>query len=292
MIGAIIQARMGSSRLPGKVLTPLLNKPLLLHIVENLKKSKKIKKIVVATTNLSQDQEIEDFCKKNNIDCYRGSENNVLLRFIEAAKTFQITEIIRVCADSPLIDVASIDQMIDLKHQKKADLVTISPQDTSLLDGFEVTHLDFLQKLLDLATNDFHKEHVTYLAKENPALGVLAFYRPPKELCYTDIRITIDTNEDLEFMQRVFKWFQEHKITPDVRKIHKLPFYFFRINQNIKQKPANKKTIKVKIIANQQDEMLLDVQKALENLSYFKVEILSDSHLEIEEEALYLKRLF
>ena len=142
MIGAIIQARMGSSRLPGKVLTPLLDKPLLLHIVESLKKSKKIEKIVVATTNLSQDQAIEDFCQKNNIDCYRGSEENVLLRFIDAAKTFQIKEVVRVCADSPLIDVTSIDQMIDLKHQK-GDLVTISPQDTSLLDGFEVTHLDF-----------------------------------------------------------------------------------------------------------------------------------------------------
>lgn len=292
MVGAVIQARLGSTRLPGKVLMDVQGKPLLLRITERLEASAEIEKIVVATSDGPQDQPIEDFCRDYGIACFRGSENDVLSRFIGAAEAYGLDDVVRVCADSPLLDTASIDAMIRLQRKKQADLVTIDPAKTSLLDGFEVTHRDFLKKLAALASNDFHREHVTYLAKENPALGKLVFYEPPKDLCHTDIRITVDTPEDLEFIRAVYQWFETLGSHIDVRKIDKLPFHLFRINQNIRQKPANKKTIKVKILTNTEDEPLQEMCSALQNLSYFQVELLPDANQAVDENALYLKRVF
>ena len=104
MIGAIIQARMGSTRLPGKVLKNVGEKPLLLYMIERVRKSKKLDKVIVATSILEKDNVIEDFCKENNIDYFRGSESDVLQRYYECAKSYSLDIIVRLTADCPLID--------------------------------------------------------------------------------------------------------------------------------------------------------------------------------------------
>ena len=121
MITAIIQARMGSSRLPKKVLMKMGNHIMLKYMIDRVTKSKLIEKIVVATSVNELDDEIEKFCISNNINCFRGSENDVLDRYYMAAKKYKSTTIVRLTADCPLIDPEIIDKTIKLFNTKKVD---------------------------------------------------------------------------------------------------------------------------------------------------------------------------
>lgn len=264
MTGAVIQARMGSSRLPGKVLEDISGQPLLWHVIKRLERCEKIDKVVVATSTNELDDPIETFCQELDINCFRGSESNVLNRFVEAAKDNQLSKVVRICADSPLIDPETIDTMIHLLEESKSNLVTISPDKTSLLDGFEVTRLAFLEKLETLATEEYHFEHVTYLAKEKPELGKVTYYDPPRELCFRDIRITVDTEKDLEFIREVYKWLYEEDKIIDIRKIEKLPFHIFRINQEVRQKPALQKNWKLHVEVDKVDDTLKELAETLQ----------------------------
>ena len=115
----IIQARLGSTRLPGKVLFPGAdNKPLLLNLFERIKKSKYIDKIIIATTKLKNDFKIVKICKKNNIEYFRGSNKNVLDRYYKCALKYKAKKVLRITADCPLLDYKFIDNFI-YKSQKK-----------------------------------------------------------------------------------------------------------------------------------------------------------------------------
>jgi spore coat polysaccharide biosynthesis protein SpsF len=105
----IIQARMGSTRLPGKVLKPLLGKPMLWWVVQRVRKARYLDEVVVATTALDRDDTLADFCREQDIPCYRGSEDDVLDRYYQAARKFHATHIVRITSDCPLIDPGVID---------------------------------------------------------------------------------------------------------------------------------------------------------------------------------------
>ena len=116
----IIQARMGSQRLPGKVLMNGANrKPLILNLYERIKKSKFLNKIVLATTNLKKDSKIVQICKKNNIECFRGSHLNVLYRYYKCSLKYKADIILRITADCPLMDYKFIDNFINEYLKKK-----------------------------------------------------------------------------------------------------------------------------------------------------------------------------
>ena len=112
MIVASIQARMGSTRLPGKVLADICGKPMLLWQVERIRKSRLIDEVVVATTTSSKDDQIEQFCIKNKISFYRGSEEDVLKRISSLIKDFKINLHLEFCGDTPLSDPQIIDEFI------------------------------------------------------------------------------------------------------------------------------------------------------------------------------------
>src|SRR5260221_13418182 len=113
MVDAIIQARINSTRLPGKVLKIIEGKPLLFYVIERLKKAKKVKNIILAIPDTKENDILEKFAKENKITYFRGNENDVLSRFYFAAKQFKSKDILRVCADRPLLDPALIDFVID-----------------------------------------------------------------------------------------------------------------------------------------------------------------------------------
>jgi len=112
-ICAIIQARMGSKRLSGKVMKMINNEPMLEHVIKQVKFSKLVKKIVVATTNLREDDVIFRYCKKNKILCFRGSTHDLLDRYYKCAKKYHCDPIVRIASDSPLIDPTVIDKVIE-----------------------------------------------------------------------------------------------------------------------------------------------------------------------------------
>jgi len=117
--GIIIQARLGSSRLPGKVMSDIDGQPLIIRQLRRLRHISKINKIIVATSSDPTDDKIEEVCKLNGFDCFRGPLNDVMERFILCAKKFKIDYIIRVGGDDPLIDGRCCDHLMDM-HKKKA----------------------------------------------------------------------------------------------------------------------------------------------------------------------------
>ena len=158
----IVQARLGSTRYPNKVLEKLGKKTLIEIIVKRLSKSNLVDKIIVATTNSSSDRELTTLLKKKKINFYTGDEKNVLLRYYSLAKKFKPTHIVRVCGDCPFSDYKILDKMIKLIKSKHYDYVSNTNPPT-FPDGFDVEIFSY-KSLIEAKTkakNNFDKEHVT-----------------------------------------------------------------------------------------------------------------------------------
>lgn len=202
MLGIIIQARLGSTRLPKKILKSFAGTNLLFFLIEKLKQLDL--PIVVATTTSEIDDELCLILEQNKVSYFRGSESDVLLRYIEAAKQFGITEIIRVCSDSPLIDLTLLGELISFWKENKSDYLSFSFNGTPTIlchyGAFaEITTLRTLDKLNSEFVNKYYHEHVTYGIYKNPEMFDIKLIELPADFQrYNDIRVTIDTQEDYE----------------------------------------------------------------------------------------------
>lgn len=156
---AIIQARMSSSRLPGKVMKILVNKPVLGHVVERISYCTMIKNVVVATSTESSDDEISSYCNENNIDCFRGSLVDVLDRYYHAAKAFNADPIIRITADCPVIDPIVVDAVITGYLSGNYDCYGLGGE---FPDGLDCTVFSFsaIKKAWEEAKLASEREHV------------------------------------------------------------------------------------------------------------------------------------
>ena len=121
---AIIQARMGSTRLPGKVLAPIAGNPMLWHVVERTRRAKALDQVMVATSENSKDDAVAEFCTESAIDCFRGSEEDVLDRYYQAARQFTDSTIVRITADCPLVDPGVADKVVGAYQDGPYDYVT------------------------------------------------------------------------------------------------------------------------------------------------------------------------
>lgn len=202
----IVQARMGSTRLPGKVLEMALGRPLLFYLVERLKRCKAIDEFVIATTTNPLDQQIVDFCKKNDAPYYRGSEEDVLGRFWHVAKEYEAEIIVRVCGDCPLIDPAVIDQVITLYKESYPKYDYVSNTLTRTYPrGMDVEVFSFaaLESAHQYSSLRNEREHVTPFIYRHPdryRLGALT--RTPDSSHY---RLTLDTKEDLDLIKKLIE---------------------------------------------------------------------------------------
>ena len=161
-VDAVIQARYGSSRLPGKILYKINNKSLLDILIIRLKKSKYINRIIVASTEEKQSQKINDICIKHKVLFYKGSENNVLKRYYECAKKFKIKNILRITSDCPLIDPKIIDLVSENYFLNKSNYATNTYPPT-YADGMDVEVFNFntLKLAYTKSKSNYDKEHVT-----------------------------------------------------------------------------------------------------------------------------------
>jgi spore coat polysaccharide biosynthesis protein SpsF (cytidylyltransferase family) len=209
-IVAIIQARMTSTRLPGKVLADIGGKPLLHKMIERVSLSKKLSNIIVATTINADDDPVEELCKQLNVSVYRGDEEDVLGRFSAAAKNYSAEDIIvRLTADCPLIDPEIIDQTIEVYERKKCDYASNTNVRT-YPDGLdvEVFSRDILELANKNAKHTFLREHVTpYIRGSHAEYGCVNL--KIEQLIFpgdfSHIRWTVDTAEDLEVIREIFK---------------------------------------------------------------------------------------
>jgi len=198
---AIIQARMSSSRLPGKVLMPLANKPVLAHIVERLSYCKMIDKIVVATTNEVSDDLVADYCDNNNIDCYRGSLEDVLDRYYQTAKIHHANPIVRITGDCPVIDPVVVDAVITGYLSGEYDCYGLGGE---FPDGLDCTVFSFsaIEKAWKEAKLQSEREHVGPYIENNPHLfrnGALELFQGLSQQ-----RWTLDELNDYELLSKIF----------------------------------------------------------------------------------------
>lgn len=194
-IGLIIQARIGSTRLPAKVLKKIGNKNLLEHILFRLLYLKYKCKIVIATSVLKQDDIIEKFCKENSVNCFRGSETNVLQRYYLCAKENNFEHIVRLTADNPFTDIEELDNLINLHLYTKSDY-SRSFFNLPKGVGAEIFTFEALEKSYNYGLKDNHKEHVNEYIEENENKFKISNLKIEDQKNRPDISLTVDTEED------------------------------------------------------------------------------------------------
>ena len=207
---AVVQARMSSSRLPGKVAMPILGKPMILRLIQRLQYSREITKVIVATSNDSTDDELVELLEANSIEFRRGSLSNVFSRYFAIANEFKPQFIVRITGDCPLIDPLVVDRVVDLARQTGADYASnCHPRKFPRGLDAEVFKLDAIDTLSKLALTDEELEHVTIAFTKNPGIFRLANLGARKDL--SQHRWTVDTKADFEFAS----WIYENLYCPD-----------------------------------------------------------------------------
>lgn len=203
-ITAIIQARVGSTRLPGKILLKLEGKTVLEHVVERVALSKMINQVVVATTIKDEDQEVKKICDRSKVKCFRGAENDVLDRYYQAARLFNAGHIVRITADCPLIDPEIIDEVIQLHLKEKADYTANTIKEW-YPDGLDVEVFNFasLTKAWEKSNLASQREHVTPYLRNNRDIFKIASLEAKQDL--SGKRWTLDNQEDFEFIGYIYK---------------------------------------------------------------------------------------
>lgn len=236
----IIQARMGSSRLPGKVLKLVLGKPLLEFQIERLQKIKNIDEVIIATSNSEKDDPIIDLCNRLSIPFYRGSENDVLSRFYNCASNYNADVIVRLTADCPVIDPFVVEGILNcyLGNIDKYDYVS-NTLERSFPRGMdtEVFSFKILSEAYREAKQDFEREHVTPFIYRNPERYSLSNYALDKN--ESRHRWTVDTIEDFSLIEKIIKNLYPKNLDFSLDDILKLIYEnpeWSLINEHIEQK--------------------------------------------------------
>ena len=203
-IGIIIQARMGSTRLPGKVLSEIVGKPLIEHVVLRVKKSKYADQIIVAITNKKQDDRLVEFLKLLDVSIFRGSEEDVLDRYYQAAKKYHLDIIVRVTGDCPLIDLTVVDNTIQYFLHNDYDYVSNTVKET-FPDGLDVEVFSFecLEQSYNTAHLPSEREHVTPFTRNHPEKFKIGNFKNNVDL--SNLRWTVDEMDDLEFDRAIYR---------------------------------------------------------------------------------------
>lgn len=205
-ICVILQARITSTRLTAKVLMKICNKTIINLIIERLRQCKKVDYIILAIPNTNQNDVLEEYAKKLGYDYYRGSENDVLSRYYQTANHFDVTDIVRVTGDCPLIDPILVDLMIEHYLKEKVDYVAIGIEGNFPrgLDA-EIFSFKTLEKVNTEAHHIYEREHVTPYIYEHPEYFKTKFIEASGKLIRPELRLTVDTTEDLKFVKEIFK---------------------------------------------------------------------------------------
>ena len=230
---------MSSSRLPGKVMKEINGKPIISIIVNSLKKSQYITKIVVATSNNPNDDILVEHLKKNEIEYFRGSENDALSRFYFAAKKENPDFIVRITGDCPLIEPEIVDQVIENTIIKKLDYGSnVEPRTFPRGYDTEVFTFNALEKMFQEAKDPLEKEHVTLFISNNVDLFHIEGIVAPLEKQHSEWRICVDTKEDFELVKEIFEYYPTKdviKYDDIINLLNKYPD-LPKKNKNVKQK--------------------------------------------------------
>lgn len=202
---AIIQARMSSTRLPGKVLLPLAGKPMIHHIVDRVKSCNNVGKVVVATSIEKSDDPLAQYCAKNNLEYYRGSLKNVLSRFIKILKLYNFDYCVRITGDCPLIHPPFIDAQIEALKKYSGDLIWVNGQ-SSVLEGQGVISSKAIMHVSEKSNDPDDLEHVgsSYFLNNQNEFNYVEL-KIPKEYFNYNYRLTVDEMNDYDFVKYIYE---------------------------------------------------------------------------------------
>ena len=221
---AIIQARMSSTRLPGKVLLPLNGKPVLGHVVDRVRQAQYIEKVVVATSTQSEDGALASWCEENGIDCYRGSLQDVLARYYAVARTTGAEHIVRITGDCPLIDPLIIDACIVAYEGGRYDYLsncTTGPRTFPRGLDTEIFSFSALERAFRESQEAYEREHVTPYLWQNKKneFQIAPVFTAAESYARPQYRLTLDYPQDYELFKHLYTHVPRREgiiFTPDV----------------------------------------------------------------------------
>jgi spore coat polysaccharide biosynthesis protein SpsF len=236
---AIVQARMGSTRLSGKVLLDLAGKPMLIRVIERINQSKHIDGVVIATTTNLIDNDIVSMCRDHGWNFYRGSEVDVLDRYYQTAKQYDAKTIVRITSDCPLIEPSVIDRVVRRYFAIFPDVDYVSnifPYRT-YPRGLDVEVMSFktLERCWKEETTLKYREHVTLYIHHNPYKFKIDEVNIESDLSL--MRWTVDTQKDFDFVSKIYNHFGEGRFSwVDVIELLKKYPEISEINKGVQQK--------------------------------------------------------
>jgi len=203
-VAAIIQARMGSTRFPGKVLRLLAETPLIEHIIKRLRQVSEIDLIALALPLGPLENPLARMSEQLGVPCVQGPEDDVLARYIQAGDFFGAQHIVRVCGDNPLIDLTLLRSLIRRHLDQQADY-TFSPDPIPLGTGSEIVRLAALKTIALKTEKSIYREHVTTYFQDHPQDFHLQKVPAPGYLKNQNFRLTVDTEKDFNLMEELFQ---------------------------------------------------------------------------------------
>ena len=219
-VAIVAQARMLSTRLPGKVLADVAGRPLVGRLIDRMRRSREADLFVVATSTLGADEPLARFCEGEGVRVFRGDPENVLERYVLAAREVGAAGIVRVTADNPLTDPEAVDALARAGRETGADLVDgIHRRAWVHGAGCEFVTLAALERALARAAETYHTEHVTTFLKDHPDEFRVVKYEPAPGVARPDLFFTVDYPEDLEVVRRIYEHLGERATGASVRDV-------------------------------------------------------------------------
>lgn len=239
---ATIEARMTSKRLPGKVLLPLAGEPALLRLVQRIKPSQYVDDIVVATTTNVTDDPIVELCKKHNIKYFRGSEDDVLQRVLDSAKSVKADFIVEITGDCPLLDYRHINELCVEYEKNPVDYVANNTI-RSYPDGFDVQlfSVQVLDKVESLTNDPIDRVHVSYYIYTHPETFKCKNIKAVGKMDWPELAVTLDEKEDYLLINKIFENLYPKNpnfSAEDVVDLLRSDSELVNINSHIKRKSA------------------------------------------------------
>lgn len=260
-VGIIIQARMGSTRLPNKVLNTLFdgNTTIIKEIIERSSLAEGISQVIVAISNSKVDDKLEEYIKnETNAIVFRGDEENVLSRFQQAAAKYNFDQIIRLTGDNPCIDPLIIEQALGSHITMDADYTYTSNLPIGM--NVEVAKVSALNIACEEGNSKEDKEHVTHFIRQHSDRFKLNFLKIATPIDVSELRLTVDTKEDYLLMRLIFDLLKPETNIFGLKEIINLyskRSYIFEINKEIHQKKVfntlEEEAVEAISVLNQQD---------------------------------------
>ena len=228
-VGIIIQARMGSKRLPGKIMKSIENKPILFYMINQIKKSKLYNEIIICTSKKKKNDVVRKFCKNNKIICFSGDENNLVKRYYLAAKKFKLDQIVRITGDAILVDELMLTKAIESQIKNNSDVTFIKnmPYGTAK----EIMNFKTIKVISQKSKKKNNTEYLEWFLENSRNFRVN--YIKSDYIFDKKIRLTLDFKEDLVLFDKIFRYFKDKKadfILKDVIKLLKKKKSMIKIN--------------------------------------------------------------